>query len=182
MALVTVVEGDCLLHQHLPVWALPAPGVTGDGARVAASTWGPHLPLHLGWFGPPFVIMPNLPFPVVLPWPATDPPAIMVEATGSPPVSWCCTTIPSPHTLAFLQLFLVLVPSLWWTSSNISPTVWFTWELSPCCPEDLDLLLLAEHWCLVKHWQLVEWPILSLRIAATARAHCWASFASAIIS
>ena len=32
MASEVVAEGGCLLHQNLPEWALPAPGVTGDGA------------------------------------------------------------------------------------------------------------------------------------------------------
>ena len=66
------------------------------------------------------------------------------------------------------------------------PTVlpWYevAWELSPHCPEDLDLLWLAEHWHLVEYWWLVEQPILSSMTAATARVHCWASLASAIIS
>ena len=38
MASVVKVEEGCLLHQCLPAWALPGPGVTGDGAQVAAST------------------------------------------------------------------------------------------------------------------------------------------------
>ena len=45
MALVVAAEGVCLPHWCLLEWALPHPGVTGDGAPVVTSTQGPHLPL-----------------------------------------------------------------------------------------------------------------------------------------
>ena len=66
MASAVVAEGGSLLHQHLPEWALLTPGVTGDGAQVVASTQGPHPHPQLGWFGPPYIIVPNTPSPAVL--------------------------------------------------------------------------------------------------------------------